>query len=106
MMNRLAVRLPSVAVATDEADSDEILFEEFAGGFVYVPAGSSLTTLTWYTAPNSGGTYLAANTEDPAAVAQTVAAGNAYAMPSALYGAFCLKIKGNVAGTVDLVLKG
>lgn len=106
MLNRLSVPLPNVTVATAVASSEEILFKEFSGGCVYVPAGSSITTLTWYTASESGGTYLPASDEDGVAVTQTVAHTNAYAIPSALFGCACLKIKGNAAGTVDIVLKG
>ena len=38
----------SVAVGTTEPTSDRIPYENHAGGQVYVPAGSSITLLTWY----------------------------------------------------------
>jgi hypothetical protein len=104
-MNRNTAYLPSVVVNTAAATSGEILFTEFGGGFFYVPTGSSITSITWYTAPASGGTYLAANDEDGVAIVQTVAAAKAYAIPSGLFGACVLKAVGDAAGTIDVFMK-
>jgi hypothetical protein len=106
MLNRFSIRMDDVTVATAVANSGEILCSEFALGMVYVPAGSSLTTLTWYAAEKAGGTYTAAYDELGNAVVQTVAAAKCYQVPVALAGAAALKIVGNAAGTVDVVLKG
>lgn len=104
-MNRNTAYLPTVTVDTTSAASGEILFSEFGGGFIYVPTGSSITSLTWYTAPVRGGTYLAANDQDGLAIVQTVAEAKAYAIPSELFGACVLKAVGDAAGTIDVFMK-
>ena len=96
----------SVAVATSVDDSKEIIFEDWGGGRVYIPSGSSITSLTWYDAPEPGGTYHAANDEDSVALVQTVEAGKSYEIPVSLAGAGALKIVGDATGTVTVTLKG
>ena len=102
---RYSISIPSVAIGTDVANSDAIDFSSFTDGMVYVPAGSSLTTLTWHTCATIDGTYLAAEDASSAAVTQTVAASQAHPIPAALAGARFLKITGNAAGTVGVTLK-
>jgi len=106
MVGREGVLHESVTVATAAASSDEIKFGWAAFGQVYIPAGSSITSLTWYSAPTYGGTYTAAYDEDGVAVTQTVAAGKCYAVPSALAGCTGLKAVGDAAGEFDISLKG
>lgn len=96
--------MSSVAVGTAVANSDEISYGEFSAGEVFVPTGSSITTLTWHVAQTAGGTYLAAYNAS-GAIAQTVAAGRAYPIPSDLAGARFLKGTGNAAGSIGLSLK-
>lgn len=98
--------LSEVSVAVAVASSTEIPFQSYSGGIVYVPVGSSLTTITWYVASKPGGTYTEANDEDGQPVVQTVAAGKAYAIPSALFAAAGLKAVGDAAETVAMSLKG
>jgi len=105
-MNRFSTAAQSITVATTAASSEEIKFAEFSMGFIQVPAGSSLTSLTWYTAEVTGGTYLAAYDETNSAISQTVAAGQSAQLPVALAGARFLKAVGNAAGTIHLSLKG
>lgn len=95
----------TVAVATSVATSGNIVFGDFSGGMVFVPTGSSLTTLTWYAATDETGTYLPVNNAD-GAVAQTVEGGKCYPIPEDLFGAVYLRIVGNAAGAVLVSLKG
>lgn len=104
-MVRQNLNMTSVTVDTVLADSDEIPFEKSAGGQLYVPTGSSLTTLTWHTAENDGGTFLPAYDADGVAVTQTVTAAGSYPFPTALFGCAALKITGNADGTVHVNLK-
>lgn len=89
-----------VAVATDEGDSEEYICAG-RGGLVIIPGGSSITSLTYYTAEKQGGTRVPLNDKDGAAVAQTgLSDGNAYDMPAEVYGCRVLYLKGNAAGPV------
>jgi hypothetical protein len=81
-------------------------FSAAAGGTIFVPAASPITTLTYYAAPDNGGTFLPLNDAAGVAVTQTVAAGKAYDMPAACFGAAALKIVVNSAGAVLVSLKG
>ena len=106
MLDRLSVTITSHTVSTTAATTDEIKFGPYAGGMISIPVGSSITTLTWNTADEPGGTYLPASDEGGAAITQTVSAGKAYQIPTALYGAHAIKPVVNSAGTVGLSLKG
>jgi len=70
------------------------------GGLVIVPSGSSITSLTYYTAEKVGGTRVPLNSSAGVATTQTVAAGKAYDMPSEVYGCRVLYFKGNAAGSI------
>jgi|LakMenE01Jun11ns_1017448.scaffolds.fasta_scaffold9957538_6 hypothetical protein len=102
---KYSVSIPSIAVGTTVAASDAIAFGDFETGMVYIPAGSSITTLTWHASVAQDGTYLAAEDASSAAVTQTVAASQAHPIPAALMGARFLKITGNAAGVVGVTLK-
>jgi len=92
----------SVVVATDEDDSGEYICSG-RGGLVIIPEGSSITSITYYTAEKQGGTRVPLNDKDGEAVAQTgLSDGNAYDMPAEVYGCRVLYLKGNVAGEVFL----
>lgn len=107
MLERLSNTIPSVAVDDSSiADSQEIPFGPYSSGIVYIPSGSSLTSLTWYVAEKAGGTYLAAHDEDGTPVTQTVAASEAHAIPSALFPARGLKALGDATGSFAISLKG
>lgn len=86
------------------ADGPEISLAEVVGGFVHIPTGSSITSLTWYTAPKrtaEGGTYVAAHDENGTAITQTVAASKSYAIPPKLLGAKWAKAVPNADGAVE-----
>ena len=102
---RYSASIPSVVVATTVGSSDAIAVGDFETGMVYIPAGSSLTTLTWHASTEINGTYLAAEDATSTAITQTVAAGQAHPIPAALSGARFLKITGNAAGVVGVTLK-
>ena len=114
---------PTAATIAANTCSTLVPCEGFVTGTVYVPAGSSLTSLTWYvsegldstpypptgTAQSTSPLFYEAydsNLTAPVAQVQTVAAGGAYAIPAAvLGGARALCPIGNTTGTIDIVLK-
>ena len=106
MLDRLSSTIPSVTVAVAVANSTEILFSSYAHGMVFIPAGSTLTTLTWYAAEKAGGTYLPAKDQDNVVIAQTVVHTHCFQIPSALSGCRAIKAVGNAAGTMAVTLKG
>lgn len=96
----------TVTVDTTAAASEEIVFSDQAGGRFQVPAGSSITSITWWDAPEPDGTFVAAYDEFGAAITQVVSAGKSYEIPSSLAGAGALKAVGDAAGTIVVNLKG
>ena len=85
-------------------DTPEIPIGEYASGQINIPAASSITSLTYYASPTSGGTYLAAQ-DGSGALVQTVAASKSYQMPAAIFGAGNIKILTNADGAVTMTLK-
>ncbi len=104
-IDRLSRAVLTVSLNTAEGTTEEIPYEAYAGGMVFIPSGSSITTLTWWAAPKRGGTFLAAKDEDAAAVTQTVAASDAIEIPKALYGAGAIKAVTNASGNVEISFK-
>lgn len=100
----------TASLTTAIGTTEEMPKSGMAWGDVYIPTGSSITTLTWWKAPalvagNSfeAGTYLPAYDDDltsPAAIVQTVAGGNSYPIPAALASAPFLKAVSNAAGDI------
>lgn len=72
---------------------------------VIVPTGSSVTSLTFYSAATEDGAYQPCNTTAGAAITQTVAAAGDYELPAGLYGVRWVKAVANAAGTVHFLLK-
>lgn len=97
--------IPDVAVGTSVANSGAIGYGPFTAGMVYIPSGSSITTLTWYACETIDGTYLAAEDASSSALAQTVAQNQAHPIPAALAGARFIKATGNAAGVIGVTLK-
>jgi len=102
-----------IAVTTDISTTNPVGFESCAGGMVYIPSGSSITSLTFYISPSDESTaanrlpaYDDSSMSTPAAVVLTVAAGRAYPIPSCLFGCGAFWMVGNAAGTVYVTLKG
>lgn len=99
MLDRITKRM-TVSVTTDIATTEEIPYGIYGGGSIHIPDGSSITSITWSSAPEKGDTYEAAYDKDGLAVTQTVAANGAYPIPLALFGAGAIKAVGNAAGTI------
>lgn len=92
----------TVAVTAAVGTTGEVEFRDYRAGMVFVPAASSITTLTFHVAPKAGGTYLPLYTAAGAAVALTVAHTRAYALPAELAGCRAFKMVGNAAGNVEV----
>lgn len=95
----------SVSLNTAIGTTAEFSYGDFRDGFVIVPTGSSVTSLTYWVSGSSGGTYIAAHDASGTAITQTVAGAKAYALPAALAGARWVKIVSNAAGTVTITAK-
>ena len=102
-----------VGTDADGSSSDAIGYGEFDSGMVYVPNGSSMTSLTWLACDKLGGEYEPAkHTVNQGvtpltyvATVQTVAANGAYPIPQDLVGAVGLKAVGNAAEVILVSLK-
>jgi hypothetical protein len=98
--------LSKIAVGTTVGASDSIPFADYAGGEVYIPAASSITTLTWW-GSDDGVTYYAIQDGAGTAVQSIdLAASEACPIPDECFGCAYLRAVGNAAGTVKLTLKG
>lgn len=95
----------SYTLNTAIGTTPEINYELMAGGEIRIPAASSITSLTWWSAAEAGGTYLPRMDSSGTAVTQTVAAEKAYPIPDALFGCKCLKCVVNASGAVEIVGK-
>jgi hypothetical protein len=89
---------------------DEVPYFNYAGGRIIIPAGSSITSLTFYDADMlsaNKGTYGASydSTATPAAIVLTVAAGKSYPIPADLFGCAAFRMVSNANGLVLLSLK-
>lgn len=105
---KYSVSIETVVVSDSISSSNVINYGDFERGMVHVPAGSSLTSLTWYSSVSENGTYLpAVNTMEMGSgpTSQGVSGGNSCPIPSNLQGARFLKIVGNAAGVVGVTLK-
>lgn len=105
MFNRFNQVHTTVSVTAAVATTEEILFGSYSMGHIQVPAGSSITSLTFHTAEKKGGTYLAAQDYDGNAIVLTVAAGKSYPIPLAISGAVAFKMVGDAAGDVAVPMK-
>jgi len=95
----------SVDITASAGTSATIAFRSFAGGQVYIPNGSGLTTLTAHVAQNPDATFEPAYDESGTAVVLTVAADQSHPLPTALFAAGALKLVGNTTGTIAVTLK-
>jgi hypothetical protein len=94
----------SLSITDALATTQEVIWGDASYGMVFIPAGSSITSLTFSAAPEPGGTYLAAYVA-AAAVVLTVQAGRCYQIPTSLSGARAIKMVGNVAGTIGISIQ-
>lgn len=104
-MDRFSNSVSIVTITNSAATTGEITLSAYAGGMIFIPAGSPLTTLTWWASNKSGGTFLPANDMDGVSIVQTVAHTNCYPLPYDLFGARAIKAVGNDSGDVAVSLK-
>ncbi len=97
--------LVSKALTTSEASTPKIEIGEFSSGVVFIPAGETVVTLTFYAAPNSGGTHLPMYDSAGVAITLTVANTRCYPLPASIFGAANIKIVANVACTAHFSFK-
>ena len=109
----------NVGLLTSEGASGFVSFPfgDFAGGKIYIPVASSITTLTFYSAAAQAGRPTPDNLGSGApvftqcydktntALSLTVAAGRNYPLPDELFGDGVVEIVANAAGNVDVSLK-
>ena len=95
-----------VTLTTSAGTTAAIDVRAAAGGAVVVPAGSSITQLTYYAAAEPGLTPLPLYDAAGAPMVQAVAAGRVYQLPDACFGIGLLAVVADAAGTVALSLKG
>lgn len=97
-------RKQALSITTAIGTTGEINYTDAAGGTLHITAGSGLTTLTFWVAPEIGGTFTPAY-ESTTAVTLTVVHTRAYAIPASLLGAGAIKIVGNTTGSIEVSLK-
>ena len=95
----------TIALTTSAATSPEIDISGASMGAVIVPAASTITSLTYYVALNTGGAYVAAQDSAGAAIVQTVAADEAHPIPVGVFGASTMRVVADNAGSVGVCLK-
>ena len=98
----------TITLATDDT-SPKRNFSDYAGGRVYIPALSSITSITFYDAPKFDGTYVAAYDDTlttPLELKLTgLQAGRSYTMPPQIFAAGGIQMRSNTAGDVIVSLK-
>jgi len=108
-MDRFSTSFP-VSVTTSLATTGKIPYGAAAQGEIEIPAGSSITSLTWNSCTEENGTYAAVYDDNLAApVAQVQAglvAGRSYPIPTPCAGKRWLKPVGNAAGAIQATVKG
>lgn len=114
-ITRDRIRVSPLAVNTALNTTKSFLFDAYSGGMIFVPVGSTITTLTFYcsqaydsipfTALPLQGPSLDYAIAAGSPMVITVAAGKAYPIPQACFGAGTIAIVGNHAGNIDLLLK-
>jgi len=92
----------TVSLTTSETTTPVIDKRGFAGGSVQVPAGSSITTLTFYGDHDGSDTFGALYDNLGAAVTLTVAASRVTQLPDALFGVPYIKIVADAEGDVTI----
>jgi hypothetical protein len=96
----------SIVATASASTSPKIPFGASAGGVIIVDSVSSATTITWHVAFDAEATPRQINA-DGAAVTTTIAAGQAYAMPDALFAApFVVAVVNAGTATFRMSLKG
>ena len=109
-MSRASSEWDAVTITASAGTTGQLAYRGLAHGVIYVPAGSSLTSLAFHTvAIVSGSPVVSTNAhrdESGNAISLTVAAATSYPMPTALSGGDNWAIVGNTTGTVYVHAKG
>lgn len=113
-MSRVHVTGKAVAITTDVATTPIVDKSGYPLGRIYIPTGSTITTLTFYdqphvkkgTDPASSDAYYTAMDSAGAAVTLTVAAAKSYPLPEGVATSPLLRITGDAAGSITIVLMG
>lgn len=109
----------ALKTSVNAAGAEKIPLRDFAGGKIYIPTGSPITNLTFYTLSGIPGQPTDTNTglapvdadwtqvydKTGAAVSRTVAAGRNYPLPDEVFGDGMLQVVVDNAGSVDIALK-
>jgi hypothetical protein len=93
-----------ITVGTTVADSDAIQYQNYAGGQVFVPTGSSITSLTWYSSYD-GITYTAIYDGGGTSVTTTIVAAENCPIPDECFACPFLKAIDAAGGTIVVSLK-
>jgi hypothetical protein len=106
VIQRTTDKVVGVKITATLATCQAIPYGSASAGTVHVPAGSSLTLLTWYSSAD-GVTYqpLQDGSASATAITSTVSAAMACKIPVDCFGSAFLKAVGNTTGTVDLSIK-
>lgn len=103
---RRSVDSIDVTVDASAASSSTVVpYGGAAGGTIFVPTGSSITTLTFHVAPGKASDMVALYNTSNTAVTLTVASDRAYPIPDECYGSHSFTVTGNASGTVTVVTK-
>lgn len=116
-MSRDHVTIAALAITASATTTALVNKVGMPWGMIFVPAGSSLTSLTFYTqpqstlpigvlAPTAEAYFTPYDAAGSALAALTVAAGNSYPIPEAISTAPFLRIVGNTTGTITIALMG
>jgi len=105
-LEHFCASIPTVHVDTVLADADEILVGLYDSFTIFNPATSSVTSLTVYAAPESGGTFLPLYSSAKVAVTiVTMVTGAAYQLSFAGYALKVIKFVSNADGDLPITMK-
>lgn len=109
-MSRASTDWEAITITASAGTTGQLPYGGVAHATIYVPTGSSLTSLAFHNvAIVSGSPVVSTNAhvdEDGSAISLTVAAATSYPMPTACSGGDKWAIKGNTTGTIYVHCKG
>lgn len=91
-----------IACTTSEVTTPVIEKRSFGSGSIRIPAGSPITSITFYGDHVSSGVFGAAKNEEQTALVIAVAAGEIHPLPLTLLGVPFYKMVTNAAGNVTV----
>lgn len=92
----------SISCTTSAATTPRIEKRSLAGGSFRIPAGSSITTVTFYGAQNTSDDLLPMYDKSRAAIEITVGAGQIHPLPDEIYNTPYYGMVTNAAGTITV----